>query len=178
MADYIYTVSGKRFYPLSPKKEDIDIKDIAHSLSMLARANGHFPIFHSVAQHSLECANEAIARGESKKVALACLLHDSSEAYMSDVTTPVKDKLDTYKMCEQNLINMVFDKFTPGLTEKEKETVFLIDKILLYHEFYHFMKIELGEKCEIFTNPDFSFKSFEDTKNEFLHLFNELTEDV
>ena len=97
MADYIYTVSKRKFYPLNPRIEDILIEDIAHALSMLARANGHFPFFHSVAQHSLECANEALARGYSEKIVLACLLHDGAEAYMSDVTTPVKSALSRIK---------------------------------------------------------------------------------
>ena len=176
MADYIYTVSGKKFYPLCPKTEDIDIRDIAHSLSMLVRANGHFPSFHSVAQHSIECCEEALARGEDRKIALACLLHDASEAYMSDVTTPVKNNLDAYKKYEQNLINLIFEKYTGPLTEEEKIVVFSIDKELLYYEFYLFMKVELSSKPVIKTNPDFSFKPFETVENKFLELFEKLSQ--
>ena len=62
---YITTVTGKHFYPLNPNQQDIDIEDIAHALSLICRANGHFRHFYSVAQHSIACAEEAIARGHS-----------------------------------------------------------------------------------------------------------------
>lgn len=176
MADYIYTVSKKKFYPLNPKSEDIDIEDIAHALSHLSRANGHFPFFHSVAQHSIECCNEAIARGLSKKLCLACLLHDSAEAYMSDVTTPVKNRLCDYRKYEDSLLDTVYKKFIGELSDREKETVFRIDKDMLYYEFYHYMGIELSEKPEISSNPIFEFEDFAVVKSKFLDLFGRLNQ--
>lgn len=175
MAEHIYTISRKKFYPLSPSLSDIDIVDIAHALSMLARANGHFPTFHSVAQHSIECANEAVKRGMSARVCLACLLHDGAEAYMSDVTTPVKDKMDVYRKCEENLINMIYKKYIGELTDEEKEVVYTIDKDLLYHEFYHFMQIELTPQTKLLSSPSFEFKEFSAVKDEFLKLFEHLS---
>lgn len=175
MAEYIYTISRKKFYPLSPNPDDIDIDDIAHALSMLARANGHFPTFHSVAQHSIECANEAIKRGMSARVCLACLLHDGAEAYMADVTTPVKEKMDVYRNYEENLINMIYKKYIGDLTNEEKEVVFTIDKDLLYHEFYHHMQIELTSQTKLLSSPSFEFKAFSLVKEEFLKLFEHLS---
>ena len=90
------TCSKKMFDPVHPNAALIDINDIAHALSMLCRANGHFHTFHSVGQHSINCAREAMARGYSRRVQLACLLHDASEAYLSDVTRPVKAELPKY----------------------------------------------------------------------------------
>ena len=174
MAEYIYTVSKKKFYPLAPKIDDIDIADIAHALSMLARANGHFPSFHSVAQHSIECANEAIARGHGPKICLACLLHDGAEAYMSDLTTPVKDKMENYRQYEENLVNLIYGKFLGELSNEEKNIVYAIDKDLLFHEFYYHMQVELGKKVELKTNPSFDFKDFSLVKDEFLNLFDRL----
>ena len=60
---YITTVTGKHFYPLNPNPQDIDIEDIAHALSLICRANGHFKYFYSVAQHCIACAEEAVERG-------------------------------------------------------------------------------------------------------------------
>lgn len=71
---YITTVTGKHFYPLDPNRQDIDIEDIAHALSLICRANGHFRHFYSVAQHSIACDAEAVARGCSLEVILGCLL--------------------------------------------------------------------------------------------------------
>ena len=62
MADYITTWSGIHFTPLEPKKEEIRAEDIAHALSLMTRANGHFPEFYSVAQHCIHCCEEAGAR--------------------------------------------------------------------------------------------------------------------
>ena len=53
------TCSHKMFDPLCPDVSLIDIGDIAHSLSMLCRANGHFRRFYSVGMHSINCAREA-----------------------------------------------------------------------------------------------------------------------
>ena len=68
MADYIRTWSKVKFTPLEPKEEDIHIGDIAHALSLMTRANGHFPEFYSVAQHCIHCYEEATARGLSKRL--------------------------------------------------------------------------------------------------------------
>ena len=90
---FITTYSKLRFDPVDPDPESIKIEDIAHSLSLLCRANGHFKRFFSVAQHSLNCCREAKARDYSEKIQHACLLHDASEAYLSDITRPVKHHL-------------------------------------------------------------------------------------
>ena len=79
---YITTVSGIHFYPLDPNPKDIDIEDIAHALSLICRANGHFKYFYSVAQHCIACAVEAAERGHSLEVIFGCLL----EAYPSILT--------------------------------------------------------------------------------------------
>lgn len=176
MADYIYTVSGKKFYPLNPRIEDIDIEDIAHALSMLARANGHFPSFHSVAQHCIECADEASDRGYGDKVSLACLLHDGAEAYMSDVTTPVKSALSDYGKYEENLIGLIYEKYIGTISDEEKKLVYKVDKDLLYHEFYHYMNIELSEKTQLKSNPDFSLKSHSFVKELYLEKFRHFTQ--
>ena len=104
----IMTRSHIMFDPLLPDPALIDIRDIAHSLSMLCRANGHFQSFYSVGQHCINCCNEAAARGYSRRVQLACLLHDGSEAYLSDVTRPVKEELPRYKQIEEPLQEIIW----------------------------------------------------------------------
>ena len=92
----ILTFTGKHFDPTNPEENLIDLSDIGHALSLICRGNGHVKYFYSVAQHSIACCQEAQARGYSDRVQLACLLHDASEAYMSDVTRPVKALLTEY----------------------------------------------------------------------------------
>lgn len=93
---YIMTDSKIHFTPHNPNKDDININDIAHALAHMCRANGHFNSFYSVTQHSINCSLEARAKGYPKDVQLACLLHDASEAYMSDITRPVKKLVTQY----------------------------------------------------------------------------------
>ena len=111
MASYITTYGGTHFTPTEPKKEDLHITDIAHSLSMLCRGNGHVKTFFSVGQHCIHCAMEAQARGYSKRIILACLLHDASEAYMSDVPRPFKQELPDYKKWEDALLDIIYEKY-------------------------------------------------------------------
>jgi len=66
MSFEILTLSGERFNPLKPSVSDISISDIAHALSLMTRANGHIHHFDSIAQHSINCCQEAKARGYSE----------------------------------------------------------------------------------------------------------------
>lgn len=172
----IMTVSKKMFDPLHPDGELIDIGDIAHALSMLCRANGHFRSFHSVAQHSINCMQEAKARGYSRRVQLACLLHDASEAYLSDVTRPVKAELPRYKEIEAPLQEAIWNKYLgEPLTEEERRQVFDVDDAILIHEFLNLMEAKLTEVVpDILSVPQFAFTGFDACKQQFLELFSQL----
>ena len=54
----IQTYTGKRFTPDDPRPEDLDIRDFAHSLSLLCRYNGHCQVFYSVADHSVRVSRQ------------------------------------------------------------------------------------------------------------------------
>ncbi|HHN9377252.1 TPA: hypothetical protein ACP685_004215 [Escherichia coli] len=53
---FIKTFSGKHFYYDKINKDDIDINDIAVSLSNICRFAGHLSHFYSVAQHAVLCS--------------------------------------------------------------------------------------------------------------------------
>ena len=143
---YITTVSGIHFYPLDPNPDDIDINDIAHALSLICRANGHFKYFYSVAQHCIACANEAIARGYSLEVILGSLLHDASEAYLCDVTRPVKKHIPQYLRAEEKLQDVIWERFIGRkLTDAEQQQIFEIDDHILSQEFHLLMPENLNE---------------------------------
>lgn len=172
----ISTISHIRFNPTEPKPENIEITDIAHSLSMLTRANGHFKKFFSVARHSINCANEAKMRGYSEKLQLLCLLHDSAEAYIGDMTRPLKLKIPEFSQIEKKYQTVIFSKYIPeGLTEAEISLAKRIDDDMLYHEFYTYNGEKLLDNAgEISIDLDKSIKSIEETEKEFLNLFYEL----
>jgi len=170
---------GEDFTPIAPDANQIHIEDIAHALSLMCRANGHFICFYSVAQHSINCANEAKARGLSAKLQLACLMHDASEAYLSDVTRPVKQHLPQYREIENRLQNMIYDKFLGShLSNEEAANVKQIDNDILIYEFKALMKKKVFDECpNISSKPTFKFSSFAETENEFLKIFSNLKGD-
>ena len=174
---YILTYKKIEFYPLNPKIEDIDIEDIAHALSLLCRANGHFKHFYSVGLHSINCASEAIARGYSQNVVLGCLLHDGSEAYLADITRPVKKHLPKYLEIEDVLQNKIFEKWVPSLTDEERKLVFEIDDAILYYEFTTLFGEKIFDYEPILkSKPNFDYVEFSKVENEFIELFQKLTD--
>ena len=173
---HLLTVSGKIFTPVNPDVNQMDITDIAHALAMLCRANGHFQIFYSVAQHSVNCAKEAKCRGYSSRIQFACLLHDASGAYLSDVTRPVKQFLPQYREIENRLQAVVWEKWLGGpLTLEESQQVKKIDDALLYQEFFFFMNESVFDTPrEVVSKPDFSEHRISEIKAQFLELFYKL----
>jgi 5'-deoxynucleotidase YfbR-like HD superfamily hydrolase len=175
--DYIITFSKQRFSPLRARAEEIQIIDIAHALSHLCRANGHIRHFYSVAQHCLNCAKEAEARGLPEEIQLACLLHDASEAYISDITRPVKRSLPQYLEFEEVLQKQIFERFNLShLGEQEHAAVREIDDCLLYYELLDLMEEEIfEERPEITSAPDLELRDFSTMKETFLKEFDLLT---
>ncbi|GAB4282626.1 MAG: HD family hydrolase [Roseovarius sp.] len=87
-------LSGRRLDLLDPTPVDIEIEDIAHGLSFVARWNGQtrgeFP--YSVAEHALlveRLMSRLMPRGEARWQ-LAALLHDAPEYVIGDMISPVK----------------------------------------------------------------------------------------
>lgn len=143
----ITTYSGVHFDPLAPRPERILAEDIAHALSLICRGNGHVRVFYSVAQHSLACSREAEARGLSARVQLGCLLHDAAEAYLSDVTRPVKERLPQFRAAEERLLDAVWRRFFDAPPdENERALIFEIDDDMLSYEFHVLMPEDVSER--------------------------------
>ena len=128
---WITTVSGIQFHFLDPQPDEIDIKDIAFSLSNQCRFNGHIP-FYSVAEHSI-----MVAKMLPKTKQLAGLLHDASEAYLADIPSPVKHYLPEYKSLENNLLTAIGKKFDVDLFDPE---IKYADTDALYTEARYLLK--------------------------------------
>lgn len=172
----IMTYSGEFFDPCEPDPKLIKIEDIAHALSLLCRSGGHFPSFYSVGQHCISCADEAAARKYSDDVQLACLLHDASEAYIADITRPVKYRLTQYLDFERALQNEIYEKYLGFVPNSEMQKLISnVDDSMLYHEFMHFMNTPLFEKePKIYTKPNYEFNSFNEIETEFLGKYYSL----
>lgn len=88
--DWVELHSGKRFYPLDPRPEDVVLSDIIHALSNICRFNGHTREFYSVAEHSMLLHNAAALAEHPERVLVWGLLHDAAEAYIGDMVRPLK----------------------------------------------------------------------------------------
>ena len=172
---HITTYTKVQFCPLHPHITDIEVRDIAHALSLMTRANGHFPRFYSVGQHSVDCAKEAIAEGLDRETILGCLLHDGSEAYLSDITRPVKQYLQQYGDIEKKMQDTIYEALLGHIpTEEQFAHIKRIDDMLLYYEFYQFMQEELYDKPdEPACMPEFSERQFREVEDEFLDIFDQ-----
>jgi hypothetical protein len=104
---FTYTYSGKRYYPLDPKPSSIDIRDIAHALSLVCRWNGQIKQHFSVAAHSIVVSNMVPVEH-----ALCALLHDASEAYLPDMPSPIKSLLPDFRRLEDAVQQAVAQKFS------------------------------------------------------------------
>lgn len=81
--DAVATFTGGRIEPLHPRQEDIHIEDIARGLANGCRWNGQCR-FYSVAEHSVLVSYIVPT--------LEALMHDASEAYLTDMARPVKTR--------------------------------------------------------------------------------------
>jgi uncharacterized protein len=130
IGDWIQTYTGVIFYPLDPRPEEINIEDIAHSLSLQCRFAGHCREHYSVAQHSI-----IVAQNLPNELRLWGLLHDASEAYLVDLPRPIKRWCDMGRMyCEYEaaLMRCVCERF--NLAFEEPAEVKRMDTVLLVTE--------------------------------------------
>jgi len=172
--NYIETYSGIKFDFLNPISEQINITDIAHSLSMQCRYTGHCSEFYSIAEHCLLVTE--LCPDEFK---LYGLLHDASEAYLTDVASPIKPFLQNYKMMECKVMNAIYTKYE--LTEPFPEEVHLADMNALRIEIKRLMhsKGEGWAINKIITTPlpdiELECMTPQDAEMKFLEKFYELT---
>ena len=126
--DWMQTFTGRAFWPMDPRPEDVCIEDIAHALSMQCRYAGHCRVFFPVAQHSL-----LVARHLPPELRLWGLLHDSPEAYLVDVPRPVKPFLRGYREAEDRVMDAIVQAF--GLRpERMPDEVKRVDTAILADE--------------------------------------------
>lgn len=132
---WIGTFSGRRFHLLDPQPSEIDIFDIAHALSQQCRYTGHTRFHYSIAQHSCY-----VAQLVPKEMALAALLHDASEAYLSDLSRPVKRYTpigEVYREVENRIQGVINKVFSTGDTEHP--LIKLADRQLMWAEILQLM---------------------------------------
>jgi len=112
----ILTHTGILFWPMDARPQEVDIEDIAHSLSNMCRFAGHVNQFYSVAQHCVMVSRLVDIKNMHRISGLVCslagLLHDASEAYLVDVPRPIKKYLKEYQVIEHHLQDVIAAAFS------------------------------------------------------------------
>ncbi|OWY40092.1 phosphohydrolase [Xenophilus sp. AP218F] len=125
----IQTVSGRYVDILHPSPGDIEIHDIAHHLAHLCRFGGACRQFYSVAEHSAR-----VAAVLPRRLRLAGLLHDATEAYVGDVVSPIKRILPSYQYAEGLVAEAIEARFGLQLSDEDRAAIRRADLTLLATE--------------------------------------------
>lgn len=138
--DWILTASGRRFWPLDPRPEEVALEDIALALSHLCRWTGHTKWHYSVAQHAVMVA--VLVERFSPQLALAALHHDDAEAYIGDWSRPVKQAVEILRdgsgekiqNTEHRILEVIFKALGIELPRREWEVIRVADNLVLRQE--------------------------------------------
>ncbi len=154
-------LSGRRLDLLDPTPMDIEIEDIAHGLSFVARWNGQTrgDYAYSVAEHSLlvETVFGRLAPKADPKWRLAALLHDAPEYVIGDMISPVKTAVGPgYKALDERLEAAIHIKF--GLPAKvpaaTKKLIKKADQVSAWMEAVNIAGFSQDEADRFFGAPD------------------------
>ncbi|WP_436798387.1 hypothetical protein [Mesorhizobium ventifaucium] len=122
----ITLASGRIFDFLDPHGSDFTIDDVAHGMAHICRYAGQCRDFYSVAEHSLLVCDVAV------DCPYEALLHDAAEAFIGDVTRPLKQLLPEYKAIETNVEDAIAKRF--GLNRSCRDAVKTADLSVLAAE--------------------------------------------
>jgi hypothetical protein len=173
---WIRTYSGSTFDFCDVQNSLMHIEDIAHALANTCRYTGHPNRFYSVAEHSIY-----VAMSVKPEYQLVGLLHDAAEAYVGDVSSPLKALLPDYRRIEEKVWKRVVETFK--LLDYLPHSVYAVDKNLQQVEMdqlfdppprRHGWRIIAGGDPHI---PGGKIRCLppEAAKAEFLRMFHQLT---
>ena len=154
-------LSGRRLDLLDPTPMDIEIEDIAHGLSFVARWNGQTlgDFAYSVAEHSL-LVETLFSRMNPKaptKWKLAALLHDAPEYVIGDMISPVKSAVGPdYDELDKRLAAAIHIKFglPAAIPVTIKKQIKKADKISAWMEATQIAGFDEAEANKFFGKPD------------------------
>ena len=134
---WIITPSGRELHPFDPAPEEIDIGDIARSLSRNCRFSGNLSDqwgndIYTVAQHCVYVVGEL----QLNEARLWGLLHDASEFPFGDIVSPVKSRFPEYKKAENEFGAHVRGRFSVPFSPEIDDAVKKADLDMFFAEAY------------------------------------------
>jgi len=129
--DWMITVSGRRFYPLDPRPDDLDWNDVGHHLSRLCRYGGAVEDWYTVAEHSALMCDHFLAIGDPDAARYA-IVHDGPEAYIGDLIRPIKPDIPAFRDIEAPIEIMMLDML--GLPPELPTVIKIADALIIGDE--------------------------------------------
>ena len=108
---HIRTYSGNKIYLFSKDTSAIQLTDITRALSHTSRFSGMTSRFYSVAEHSILVAHLVARRTDNPDTVLQALMHDTTEAYLTDIPSPFKGALENYRDLEDGVWRRIATKY-------------------------------------------------------------------
>lgn len=183
---WVLTHTKVKMYPLDPNWRMINLQDIAHALSNTCRFSGQCKRFYSVAEHCLH-----VSMHVPRNMAAIALLHDASEAYLTDVPRPIKGHFylalseregglpyrhyedQMLRVIMESLLGAPWDTFIGGLPVEVRKA----DDRMLTTEYLDMMNGELTAALSQFkpyAGYRFGYFTPEDVKQQFLNRARQL----
>jgi uncharacterized protein len=155
--------------------DDVNFEDIAVSLSNTCRFVGHIGRFYSNAQHSLfVAALIGTYKDATPMDQFQGLLHDGSEAYLSDIMSPIKELLELagYRKLEKRVQGVIYEKFS--LPAEMTEFVKKADSQALHIE--GCLQTNKNPSLKIWTNHKYNIQLWSAKKvfKKYYHFFDVL----
>lgn len=137
VGDWMLTATGRKYWPIDPQSNEVELEDISTALSKICRFGGQVPgdKFYSVAEHSY-----IVSMMVPEDIALAALMHDASEAYLGDWIRPIKNillsllGLDWERVVEENDAAIALRFGIPALSLEDQHTIKRADDQILHSE--------------------------------------------
>lgn len=118
------TFSGREINLANPRVEDVAAEDIAHHLSYLNRFTGATTESWSVGQHSTVGSVMAeVIYPQVKWLPHYFQLHDATETWLGDVSSPLKSLLSEYRSIEERHRKCVEMAFAVSLGSSHEKLV-------------------------------------------------------
>lgn len=115
---WMQTTSWRRVSLLAPTADMIDLDDIIGSLQRQVRFTGHGRDPWTVARHSTVVARIVAGEGWDDQTVRTALLHDATEAYVGDLSRPLKQSLRLLAGADKSPLDIIEDRLWAAICER------------------------------------------------------------